>query len=103
MLARRVAEVYLGDRMTPANEANVVAAGRAPNSGVGGWTPAPGDLASFAGRYESPELGTTYTFSVDNGKLTLHRRRSSPITLAPTTVDTFTAEGISYRFLREKG
>jgi hypothetical protein len=40
---------------------------------------------------------------VDNGKLMLHRRRSNPVALLPTATDTFAAEGISYRFVREKG
>jgi CubicO group peptidase (beta-lactamase class C family) len=103
-LARRVSEIYLGDRMAPAAEASVVAAGRRSGETVSsGWTPSARDLGTFVGKYESPELETTYTFSVDNGKLMLHRRRSAPIALTPTTTDTFTAEGITYRFTREKG
>ena len=103
LLARRVAEIYLGDRMAAA-DANVIAAGRrAPAAPASSWTPAAGELARYAGRYESPELETTYTLTVDNGKLMLRRRRSEPIALTPTTTDTFTAEGISYRFVREKG
>ena len=102
-LARRVAEVYLGDKMTPA-DANITAAGRrAPAAAVGSWTPSAGELARYAGRYESPELETSYSLSVENGKLMLHRRRSAPVALTPTTSDTFTAEGISYRFVRDKG
>jgi hypothetical protein len=89
--------------MTPASDANVVAAGRAPGGVASSWTPSAGDLAAFAGRYESPELETAYTLSVDNGKLMLHRRRSAPIALTATTPDTFSAEGITYRFVREKG
>ena len=104
MLARRVAEIYLGDRMTPTGEASVVAAGRQTRDSVASsWKPSASDLAAFAGRYESPELETTYSLSVDNGKLMLHRRRSAPIALTPTTSDTFRAEGITYRFVREKG
>ena len=103
LLARRVAEVYLGDRMTPANEANVVAAGRTPNAVTGTWSPGASELVPFAGRYESPELETTYTLSVEGGKLMLRRRRSAPIALSPTTTDAFSAEGITYRFTREKG
>ena len=103
-LARRVAEVYLGDKMTPAAEANVVAAGRGTGaSATGTWVPTASELAPYAGRYESPELETSYRFTVDNGKLTLHRRRSAPVAVTPTTADTFTAEGISYRFVQDKG
>jgi hypothetical protein len=103
MLARRVADVYLGDRMTPANAANVTAAGRrASDSAAGSWTPAATELTRYAGRYESAELETSYSFSVENGKLMLHRRRSPPIALTPTNTDTFVAEGISYRFIRDR-
>jgi len=103
-LSRRVAEIYLGDRMTPSAEGTVTAAGRrAAETAIGGWTPAPGELARYAGRYESPELETSYTLSVDSGKLMLHRRRSPPIALAPTTADSFAAEGITYRFTRDNG
>lgn len=103
-LARSVAEIYLGDRMTPAPEATV--AGTPRNTGdatAGHWTPDAKSLAAYTGRYESPELQTTYTLTVDNGTLMLHRRRSAPIALAPTVDGSFTAEGITYRFVREKG
>jgi hypothetical protein len=102
-LARRVAEVYLGNRMTPAADASVTAAGRAAATTPSGWTPVASDLSHYAGRYESVELETTYTFTVNDGRLMLHRRRSPPIALSPTTMDTFTAEGISYRFERDNG
>ena len=103
LLARHVAEVYLGGQMTPA-DANVAAAGRRPPAAApGSWTPAASELTRFTGRYESPELEATYTLSAENGKLMLRRRRSEPIALTPTTTDTFTAEGITYRFVRENG
>jgi CubicO group peptidase (beta-lactamase class C family) len=103
LLARRVAEIYLGDQMTAA-DANVTAAGRrSPPAVASSWAPAANELTRYAGRYESPELETTYTLSVENGKLMLRRRRSEPIALTPTTSDTFTAEGITYRFDRDKG
>ena len=102
-LARRVAEIYLGDKMTPSADASVVAEGRAPAMPQRSWTPSAAELARYAGRYESPELQTTYTLTIDNGTLLLHRRRSAPIALTPTSTDTFTAEGITYRFVREKG
>ena len=103
-LARRVAELYLADKMTPAAEASLVAAGRlGAGAATGGWAPTTTELARYAGRYESAELEATYRLSVDNGRLILHRRRSEPVTLLPTSIDTFAAEGISYRFVREKG
>lgn len=104
MLARRVAEVYLGEKMIPANATNVTAAGRrASDSLPSSWRPSTTDLSRYAGRYDSPELETSYSLSVENGTLMLHRRRSPPIALMPTNAETFTAEGISYRFIRENG
>ena len=103
LLARRVAEIYLGEQMTAA-DANVTAAGRRPSPALtSSWAPAANELTRYAGRYDSPELETMYMLSVDNGKLMLRRRRSEPIALTPTTTDTFTAEGITYRFVRDKG
>jgi CubicO group peptidase (beta-lactamase class C family) len=103
LLARRVAEVYLGDQMTP-SDANVAAASRrTPAAPANSWTLAAGELTRYAGRYESPELETMYTLSVENGKLMLRRRRSEAIALVPSATDTFTAEGITYRFVRDKG
>lgn len=103
-LARQVAEIYLGDKMTPANDANVVAAGqRSPPSIASSWKPSSAELARYVGSYFSPELETTYLISTDSVGLTLRRRRSPLIGLKPTTTDTFTAEGITYRFVREKG
>ena len=104
LLARRVADIYLGAQMTPAPDATVTAAGRrTPSAPTSSWAPATGELARYAGRYESPELETSYTLTVDRGTLMLHRRRSAPVALTPTTADTFAAEGITYRFVREKG
>jgi len=103
LLARRVAEIYLGAQMTPAADASVTAAGRRTPPAPSSWTPTASDLARYAGRYDSPELETSYALSVDNGTLMLHRRRSAPIALTPTSADSFTAEGITYRFVHEKG
>ena len=104
LLARRVAEIYLGDQMAPPSDASVTTTGRpVPAATASSWTPAAGELTRYAGRYESPELETSYALSVENGKLMLHRRRSAPIALTPTSSDTFTAGGITYRFVREKG
>ena len=103
LLARRVAEVYLGDQMTVADASVTGAARRTPAAVASSWTPTAAELTRYAGRYDSPELETSYVLSVENGKLMLHRRRSAPVALTPTTTDTFTAEGITYRFVRDKG
>jgi CubicO group peptidase (beta-lactamase class C family) len=65
--------------------------------------PSPRDLAAYVGRYWSEEVGAEYRLEVKEGALVLHRRRSEPITLAPTYADAFSAEGVLYRFTRARG
>ena len=103
VLSRRVAEVFLGDKMSAA--ADVAAAG-APGRqefASGSWSPTAADLAPFAGTYYSPELETTYTLRVESGKLSLLRRRASPVELTPSSPDAFRARGLQFSFTREKG
>ena len=101
VLARQVAEVFLGDRLAPAPP---------PGQQNPGATPAQPparfevkDLTPYAGTYFSPELETSYTLNVDNGVLTLYRRRAQPAALQPTGQDTFTLRGVQFRFTRERG
>ncbi|MEO5930889.1 MAG: serine hydrolase domain-containing protein [Candidatus Kapaibacterium sp.] len=43
----------------------------------------PDNLAPFAGTYRSPELQTSYTLVVENGKLVARHQRRAPVTLTP--------------------
>jgi len=102
LLSRRVAEVFLGDKMTEIPIATVTGQGRVtplPSS----WSPSAAELGAFAGTYYSPELETTYTLRVENGKLLLVRRREAPVQLMPTSADSFRARGLQFAFTREKG
>jgi len=82
----------------------VTAAGQGrPQAAPGTWSPAAADLTAFAGTYYSPELETTYSLRVENGKLLLVRRRESALELAPTSSDTFGSRGLQFRFTRDKG
>jgi CubicO group peptidase (beta-lactamase class C family) len=105
MLARRVADVYLGDRMMAAADAPRAAAQGAPAAAESGeWHPSAGDLAPFAGTYFSPELETTYTLVVESGKLVARHHRMPRTELTPTTPDNFREpNGVKFRFTREKG
>jgi hypothetical protein len=106
MLARRVADVYLGDRMIAMADAAPASSQGNPSATASGesWTPSPADLAPLAGTYFSPELETTYTLVVENGKLVVRHHRLPRTELAPTTRDNFTApNGVKFRFLRDKG
>ena len=66
-------------------------------------TPAPKELAQYAGSWYSPELDATYTLRVASGKLILERRRSAPVTLQPTYADAFAGDGLLLRFTRQGG
>ena len=103
LLSRRVAEVFLGDKMSAAAE---VAAAGGPGRAQpppATWSPDAADLAVFAGTYFSPELETTYTLRVENGKLVVIRRREATVELTPTSADSFRARGLQFAFVREKG
>ena len=106
MLARRVADVYLGDRMIAMADGALASAQGNPAATASGesWTPSPADLAPLAGTYFSPELETTYTLVVENGKLVVRHHRLPRTELAPVTHDNFTApNGVKFRFIRDKG
>ena len=103
LLSRRVAEVFLGDKMTAAAEVAAAGAQARPQPTPATWSPAAAELAPFVGTYYSPELETTYTLRVDNGKLVVIRRREAPVELTPTSPDSFRARGLQFAFTREKG
>lgn len=60
--------------------------------GAPSWTPSPGDLAEFTGRYYSPELETAYVARDVGGRLVLVHRRHGEIGLTPTEEDTFRSD-----------
>jgi len=66
------------------------------------WQPAPEALAAFAGRYFSEELETYYTLTIVDGKLVLEHRRLDPNTLTPGVKDTFTGNGVTLTFERDR-
>ena len=104
LLSRRVAEIFLSDKM-PMDAppvATVASQGQwkpVPTS----WSPAASELATFAGTYYSPELETTYWLRVENGKLMLIRRRETPTEMTPAAPDSFRTRGLVFAFTREKG
>jgi hypothetical protein len=100
-LARRVADVYLGDRMVATASPAPVAQGR-PATSASSWSPSSADLAPFAGTYYSPELEATYVLSVENGAVVVRRRRAPRTELTPTTTDSFSARGLQFHFTRDR-
>jgi CubicO group peptidase (beta-lactamase class C family) len=103
LLSRRVADVFLGDKMTASAEVAAAGGPGRQQPPPSTWSPSPADLAAFGGMYYSPELETTYSLRVENGKLMLTRRREAPAELTPTASDSFRSRGLVFAFTREKG
>jgi CubicO group peptidase (beta-lactamase class C family) len=55
--------------------------------------PTDAELREYVGTYTSPELGVTYSVSVNNGNLVLTRRLQNDLTLMPTYKDAFSSSG----------
>lgn len=58
------------------------------------WSPTAAELASFAGRYESAEVDTTWTLAVDDGKLFIRHRGLPEEALHPTVSGVFAVRGM---------
>jgi CubicO group peptidase (beta-lactamase class C family) len=65
------------------------------------WAPTAADLASFAGRYASEEVDTTWKLLVQDGKLVVRHRGISEEALEPTVSGTFTLSGMDLTFARD--
>jgi CubicO group peptidase (beta-lactamase class C family) len=103
LLSRRVAEVFLGDKMSAAADVAPAGGPSRQQSPSPTWSPSAADLAAFAGTYYSPELETTYSLRVESGKLVLLRRREAPTELTPLSTDSFRARGVQFNFTKERG
>jgi CubicO group peptidase (beta-lactamase class C family) len=99
LLARRVAEVHLADRMGPAEETRRAAAPRDTAAPGGGARDASHfALEPYAGTYFSEELGTSYALVVRDTVLEIVRPDRT-LALRPAGKDTFvTAQGLRLRF-----
>jgi CubicO group peptidase (beta-lactamase class C family) len=90
-LARQIAEVYLGDRMTkPAANAGPARTRSAPSAG----TPiSAADAGRIAGTYYSDELDATYHIVAADGGLILRRPNSGDMRLEQLTAGVYRATG----------
>jgi hypothetical protein len=62
----------------------------------------PAALEALTGEYYSPEAETTFTVSVDGGRLVLRRRPVTRLVLTPVETDLFTAGPLGrVRFIRD--
>jgi CubicO group peptidase (beta-lactamase class C family) len=108
-VGQEVANVFLGDAVRSAAAPQASTAGAPAQAGSRGrgagptFTPAPGDLAAYAGEYHSPDAETTLLVVAEEGRLFALRRPDSRIALAPTGRDRFNAGGGlgGVRFIRD--
>ena len=64
-------------------------------------SPAPAQLAEYAGEYASNEAEATYRVVVEDGKLVVRGRPASSFPLTPLYADAFDADGLLVRFRRD--
>jgi CubicO group peptidase (beta-lactamase class C family) len=64
-------------------------------------TPSATQLADYAGSYVSQEIEPVYRIVIQDGKLMLARVKHKPALLEPRTLDVFTAEIGTIRFMRD--
>ncbi len=84
-IARQIAALYLGDRMTPATVPPV----RRSSPPAPTITLAAADLNRVTGSFASDELGATYRVFARNGQLMLHRPILPDATLLPKSRSSF--------------
>lgn len=110
-LARRVAEIYIGDRMGPAPPPRVSGGGNGPRQqrAAADGTGAPADsaaaaLSEYAGSYRSEELNATYEIVVQDTAIAVLRPDRRRVPLRASDRDTFVAvgnSGLQLRFTRD--
>lgn len=66
------------------------------------WEPSAEDLREFEGRFFSDEAETFFEFTIEDGSLTSHQRRLGRTELSPGEVDSFSGDGLSYSFVRDR-
>ncbi len=87
--ARRVAEIFLADRMEPRPEQVADGAGGDEAEDEGSEPEADEPLEAYAGVYYAPELETFYRLEVMDGSLTALHQRHPPLELSPAGGDRF--------------
>ena len=98
LLASRIGELYLGDKLAAAPAVNPPAQNRPSNA----WTPGAEELRAYAGRFESGELLTSWLFTVRDNRLVATHFRGGEWVLTPLEKDKFNS-GVfgEVRFVRD--
>jgi CubicO group peptidase (beta-lactamase class C family) len=95
-LAQQVAEIYLGDRMTPESKLPGPQSPATPPAVAKVESP-----ASYAGDYYSEELDASYRLVVEGGELRVRRRYGAIAALEPAGQDRFRVRGLMFAFTRD--
>jgi hypothetical protein len=97
-LARQVADIYLADRLKPAEaKPNSAPAAPAPPQTL---TLTADQLSEYTGVYYSEELDATYRIVVEAGNLIIKTRNAPRAILSANTTDEFRRLGSTLRFVR---
>jgi CubicO group peptidase (beta-lactamase class C family) len=100
VLAYRIADVHLADRLGPASVATPTPLESLTAST---YAPAPAELDALAGEYRSAELQTSYHLVVDDGRLVARHFRTGLLPLQPVDQDVFLAPGFGrIQFVRDE-
>lgn len=99
--ALAIAELFLGDAMTDAEETGTQETGTQETGSQKPWQPDETTLAEYAGRYYSAELEVTHEIALDNGALFDRHRRLPELRLEPTTPGTFESWEGWHHFTRD--
>jgi hypothetical protein len=96
--AERVAEVYLGDKLGPATPPSrpVAAEAKATEPALTGTA-----LAAYAGKYQSAELGVTWTVAQKGDSLVATTVKGREVSLKAVSKDKYTADGMEVQFARD--
>ncbi|MDX2034625.1 MAG: serine hydrolase domain-containing protein [Blastocatellia bacterium] len=97
-LARKVVDLYLGDKLKPVEARAEAPRGATPPPVV---TAAPAQLADYAGAFYSPELDATYQIVVEDGKLQVRPGKGARLALIAQGNDGFKAFMTEIRFTRD--
>ena len=95
----RMIELQFSDQRR-ALTVSVLGAGQGPYLKTAGATPSAADLEALVGSYSSPELLTTWTIRLENGKALIKGRAIGESTLSPWFKDAYQADGSFIRFTR---
>jgi CubicO group peptidase (beta-lactamase class C family) len=98
-LARQVADLYLADRIKPAeNKSNNAPAAPSPPQPL---TLTAEQLREYTGAYYSEELDVTYRIVIEEGSLLIKARNAPRVGLVSQTKDEFRRLGATFNFVRD--